>query len=103
MGLSQECRACLLKRQQERVKGVDSSTRAAYLREVEECIHASVAEDTAPVVIEKLISKGQGNFETLNHCGMNVFYLFLCKCDWFVKQFGMTRLEGVFIRDCELR
>ena len=27
-----------------------------------------------------LLAKGQGNFETLNGCGLNIYYLFLCKC-----------------------
>ena len=29
------------------------------------------------------IAKGQGNFESLHGCGLNVYYLFLCKCDLF--------------------
>ncbi|WP_313578241.1 damage-control phosphatase ARMT1 family protein [Lacrimispora sp.] len=51
-----------------------------------------------------IISKGQGNYESLYGCGLNIFYLFLCKCDWFVAMFGVKRLGGVFIqekyRDC---
>lgn len=27
-----------------------------------------------------IISKGQGNFETLSHCGKNIFFLFKAKC-----------------------
>jgi uncharacterized protein with ATP-grasp and redox domains len=46
-----------------------------------------------------IISKGQGNFETLSGCGLNIYYLFLCKCEWFVKRFGMEQLKGVFIND----
>ena len=30
-----------------------------------------------------IIAKGQGNYETLHGCGLNIYYLFLCKCDWF--------------------
>jgi len=59
------------------------------------------AEDlirTADVVI----SKGQGNFESLNGCGLNIYYLFLCKCDWFVRRFKMKRLTGVLINDGNL-
>ena len=44
-----------------------------------------------------VISKGQGNFESLNGCGLNIYYLFLCKCDWFVRRFQMKRLTGVLI------
>ena len=49
-----------------------------------------------------VISKGQGNFESLNGCGLNIYYLFLCKCDWFVKRFQMKRLTGVLINDRNL-
>ena len=53
---------------------------------------------TADVVI----SKGQGNFESLNGCGLNIYYLFLCKCDWFVRRFKMKRLAGILINDRNL-
>ena len=49
-----------------------------------------------------ILSKGQGNFETLNNCGLNIYYAFLCKCQWFVNQFGMKKLEGVFVNDKRL-
>ena len=49
-----------------------------------------------------IISKGQGNFETLNGCGLNIYYMFLCKCHWFVKRFGMKQYEGVFVNDRNL-
>lgn len=46
-----------------------------------------------------IISKGQGNFETLNGCGKNIYYMFLCKCEWFVKRFALERFKGVFVND----
>lgn len=46
-----------------------------------------------------ILAKGQGNFESMYGCGKNVYYLFLCKCDWFVKRFGMTKNAGVFLRE----
>lgn len=49
-----------------------------------------------------ILSKGQGNFETLNGCGLNIYYLFLCKCDWFVNRFQLTRNAGVFLRERDL-
>lgn len=49
-----------------------------------------------------VISKGQGNFESLNGCGLNIYYLFLCKCDWFVRRFKMKRLAGILINDRNL-
>jgi uncharacterized protein with ATP-grasp and redox domains len=50
-----------------------------------------------------VIAKGQGNFESLNGCGLNIYYLFLCKCDWFVRRFRMKRLTGVLINDSNLK
>ena len=49
-----------------------------------------------------VISKGQGNFESLNGCGLNIYYLFLCKCDWFVRRFKMKRLTGILVNDRNL-
>lgn len=49
-----------------------------------------------------IVSKGQGNFETLYGCGWNVYYLFLCKCDYFTRRFGMERLKGVFANELRL-
>lgn len=46
-----------------------------------------------------LIAKGQGNFESLHGCGLNFYYLFLCKCDWFTRRFGLERFQGVFINE----
>jgi uncharacterized protein with ATP-grasp and redox domains len=43
-----------------------------------------------------ILSKGQGNFETLHGCGLNIFYLFLCKCDWFSMNLGLPKYSGVF-------
>lgn len=49
-----------------------------------------------------VISKGQGNFETLHHCGKNIYYLFLCKCEMFAQRFGVPKFTGVFINDGNL-
>lgn len=49
-----------------------------------------------------IISKGQGNFETLNGCGKNIYYIFLCKCHWFVRRFSLEQFKGVFINDSRL-
>lgn len=48
-----------------------------------------------------IISKGQGNFESLCGCGLNIYYLLLCKCDLFTKRFQMNLYQGVF--HCEQR
>ena len=49
-----------------------------------------------------LISKGQGNFESLHGCGLNIYYLFLCKCHWFMERFGLPQYSGVFINEFDL-
>lgn len=46
-----------------------------------------------------IISKGQGNFESLYGEGFNPYYLFLCKCELFVSRFGLARYESVFVRE----
>lgn len=50
-----------------------------------------------------IIAKGQGNFETLNECGLNIYYLFLCKCDWFVKLFHTEPLTGMLVNERRVR
>lgn len=49
-----------------------------------------------------IISKGQGNFETLCYSGKNIYYLFLCKCDMFAQKFGVEKFTGMFLREKEL-
>ncbi len=46
-----------------------------------------------------ILSKGQGNFETLHGCGLNIYYLFLCKCEWFLRRFRAKPLEGMFVNE----
>lgn len=46
-----------------------------------------------------ILSKGQGNFETLHGCGLNIYYLFLCKCEHFTRRFGLERFQGVFLNE----
>lgn len=58
--------------------------------------------DEARTLLEKsdiLIAKGQGNYETLHGCGLNIYYLFLCKCDWFVQLFHARPLQGMFVNE----
>lgn len=46
-----------------------------------------------------ILAKGQGNFETLNESGLNIYYLFLCKCEWFEKLFHADHLQGMFVNE----
>lgn len=45
------------------------------------------------------IAKGQGNFESLRGCGKNVYYLFLCKCELFVRKFQVERFTPVLANE----
>jgi hypothetical protein len=46
-----------------------------------------------------IISKGQGNFETLYGSGRNIYYLFLCKCSLFAERFRADRFQGIFANE----
>lgn len=63
-----------------------------------------ISEEAAGLLkgADVILSKGQGNFESLNGCGLNVYYLFLIKCDWFQRFFGRPRHTGMFVREKEL-
>ena len=56
---------------------------------------ARAALDAADVIL----AKGQGNYETLCGCGLNVYYLFLCKCALFTRRFGVDLYSGVLTRE----
>jgi len=43
-----------------------------------------------------ILSKGQGNFESLYGCGKNIYYIFLCKCDLFARRFKVEKFTGIF-------
>ncbi len=46
-----------------------------------------------------VISKGQGNFESLFGEGYNPYYLFLCKCELFVRRFGLRQYDSIFMKE----
>lgn len=46
-----------------------------------------------------VIAKGQGNFETLYGCGLNIYYLFMCKCNMFANRFHKNLFEGMLLND----
>ena len=49
-----------------------------------------------------LIAKGQGNFETLQLCGLNIYYLFLCKCEMFARHFQVPQFTGILVNEKNL-
>ncbi len=60
-----------------------------------------ISEEAKAVLEEAdvIISKGQGNFETLRKCGKNIYYIFLCKCDLFANNFQVPKLTGMLINE----
>ncbi len=62
----------------------------------------------SPALLERiqnaklLIAKGQGNFETLIGCGLNLYYLFLSKCAGYTRWFGFERFSGILKNDRRL-
>lgn len=60
-----------------------------------------ISDEARRIIFEAdvIISKGQGNFETIHGCGLNIYYLFLCKCDWFVRKFRAECFQGMFVNE----
>ena len=46
-----------------------------------------------------ILSKGQGNYESLSGKGRHVFYAFLCKCELFTSRFDVPLLTGMFVEE----
>ena len=46
-----------------------------------------------------MASKGQGNFEGLSGCGLNIYYLFLRKCEAFMKRFDVPQFTGIMTKE----
>lgn len=60
-----------------------------------------ISEEASRIIhsADVLISKGQGNFETLRGCGLNIYYIFLCKCKLFTKRFNKKQYEGILTNE----
>ena len=61
------------------------------LKEISDCSSAHVLHD------DVIISKGQANHETLTGCGLNIFYLFMCKCRLFTERYHVPQYGGVML------
>lgn len=46
-----------------------------------------------------VIAKGQANYETLHGCARNVFYIFLCKCELYMRRFDVPQFTGVLTEE----
>ena len=79
----------------EMVRVVDNGTNIAgtWMREMPQ-----EAKDEL-MKADIIIGKGQGNFESMQGCGLNVYYIFLCKCKMFAEAFGVPSFTGMLIHD----
>ena len=46
-----------------------------------------------------ILAKGSGNFESLGGCGLNVYYVFMCKCARMAKILNCENMTGHFLRE----
>jgi len=60
-----------------------------------------LSEEARELLIDAdlVISKGQGNFESLYGEGVNPYFIFLCKCELFVRRFQLKQYESVFMKE----
>lgn len=49
-----------------------------------------------------IISKGQGNFESLCEEGLDPYFLLLCKCEMYMERFGLKQFTPVFVKESRL-
>ena len=64
-------------------------------------IYSQLPEEARSVLdgADVILSKGQGNYESLSGRGYHVFYALLCKCDLFTSRFDVPRLTGIFVEE----
>ena len=62
-------------------------------------IYETLPEDARTVLdtADVILSKGQGNYESLFGQGRHVFYALLCKCDLFTSRFDVPKLMRILI------
>ena len=76
-----------------RVYGNGTDIAGTYFKEINRNVKKIIKN------ADVIISKGQGNYETLSSCKLNVYYLFLCKCDMFLKKFGVPLFTPLIINE----
>ena len=66
-------------------------------------IYSLLPEEARSVLdgADVILSKGQGNYESLSGRGYHVFYALLCKCNLFTSRFDVPRLTGIFVEEKE--
>ena len=60
-----------------------------------------IGEDLKQALSEAdiILSKGSGNMESLIGCGLNVYYIFMCKCKRMSKVLGCENMSAQFLRE----
>ena len=54
---------------------------------------------TAMEQADIILAKGSGNMECLAGCGLNIYYIFMCKCRRMAKLLGCENMTGQFLRE----
>lgn len=49
-----------------------------------------------------ILSKGSGNLESMAGCGLNVYYIFMCKCHRVAQLLDCGNMTGQFLRELDL-
>ena len=64
-------------------------------------VYEQLPEDAKGAIdrADVILSKGQGNYETLSGQGRHIFYSLLCKCDQFTQRFQVPLLTGIFVEE----
>jgi uncharacterized protein with ATP-grasp and redox domains len=59
-----------------------------------------ISEEARTVIEEAdvVLSKGQGNFETLQGYDKNIYYIFLCKCEMIAEMFGVEKFSPMLVK-----
>lgn len=60
-----------------------------------------ISEEARTIIEEAdvILSKGQGNFETLQGCDKNIYYIFLCKCEMIAQMFGVPKFSPLLVKE----
>lgn len=60
-----------------------------------------ISDEARAAIVEAdvILSKGMANYETLQGCGLPVYYAFLCKCRMFADRFGVPLYTGMLVRE----
>ncbi len=74
---------------------IDNGNRIAGTELTQLGAEARAAMDSADIIL----SKGQGNAETLLGCGYNIYYAFLVKCPLFQERFQRPLFSPMFIKE----